>query len=86
MWFNGGPGGASIYLGFFGIGPYHTDDLKTLKPSQYAWTRNASLLMIDNPAGVGYSYAKREIDFKHSDYSYQNDALIFMKQFYKYWP
>lgn len=44
------------------------------------------MLIIDNPAGVGYSYAKRDIDFKNTDYQYQSDILIFMKQFYKYWP
>lgn len=86
VWFNGGPGGTSINCFFRGIGPIDTDDMITFRSSQYAWTRNASILMIDNPAGVGYSYAKRDIDFNQNDYSQQRDALNFMMQFYKHWP
>ena len=41
------------------------------------------MLFIDNPAGVGYSYAPWEIDNFHNDYSFSRDALSFMKQFYK---
>ncbi len=72
VWFNGGPGGPSIPIGLLGgVGPFAAIDLNTVVPWKYSWTRNASLLFIDNPAGVGYSYANRDIDIKHSDYSYQ---------------
>ena len=40
------------------------------------------MLFIDNPAGVGYSYAQRTIDDFHNDFSFSSDALSFMKQFY----
>ncbi len=71
VWFNGGPGAASFHLAFAGIGPYMTLDMKTLIPWKHTWTREANILMIDNPAGVGFSFAKRDIDYKTTEYSYQ---------------
>lgn len=43
-------------------------------------------MLIDNPAGTGYSYAKREVDLVHNDYSFSLDAINFMEQFFKDWP
>ena len=69
--FNGGPGGASTFLAFTLIGPYTINGpTKDLVDFPVTWARNASLLFIDNPAGVGFSYAKREVDMMHNDISY----------------
>jgi carboxypeptidase C (cathepsin A) len=88
VYFNGGPGSASIYIGFLGISPFivHGEINTPLIPWNNSWCRNASVLMIDNPAGVGFSYAKRDIDLVHSDSSYTNDIIIFIKKFYTFWP
>ena len=85
--FNGGPGGASTFLPFTLIGPYTITSLsKNLSDFTSTWARNASLLFIDNPAGVGFSYAKRDVDYNTNDDSNNNDLLNFMFQFYSYWP
>jgi cathepsin A (carboxypeptidase C) len=56
--FNGGPGGSSTFLAFSQIGPYTiTGASKNLSDFPVTWARNASLLLIDNPAGAGFSYA-----------------------------
>ena len=61
--FNGGPGGASLGMNFFAMGPYVSDGTSNLFPfSEYTWAKNASLLFVDNPAGVGFSYAERIFD------------------------
>ena len=63
MIFNGGPGGSATFMPFTLIGPYTiTGPSYELSEFPLNWARNASLLFIDNPAGVGFSYARRDID------------------------
>ena len=58
--FNGGPGGASSFMPFRNVGPYApVNNSNELTKFNLSWSRNASLLFIDNPSGVGFSYAKR---------------------------
>jgi carboxypeptidase C (cathepsin A) len=42
--------------------------------------------LIDNPAGIGYSFGKRAEDTSANDDSNGEDALKFMLQFYKDFP
>ena len=86
VWFSGGPGGASTVELFTGIGPYVFLDNNTIFKSEYSWAKKANLLLIDNPAGVGYSWAKREIDYAQNDYQFSLDAISFMTQFFNDWP
>ena len=63
IYFNGGPGGASIFLNFAIMGPYVSrDGYSNLTEWDFSWNRRANLLLIDNPAGVGYSYAEKSKD------------------------
>ena len=57
VWFNGGPGCSSI-LGFTQEhGPYVMDDgTTTFRYNEYTWNKEANMLYIEAPAGVGYSY------------------------------
>jgi carboxypeptidase C (cathepsin A) len=69
------------------MGPYVSDGTSNLFPfSEYTWAKNASLLFLDNPAGVGYSYAERNFDSVNNDHSFRRDILSFVKQFYSFWP
>jgi len=60
IWFNGGPGCSSL-LGFFQengpntVDPEHTP---THQENEYSWNKNANMLYIESPAGVGYSIWK----------------------------
>ena len=53
------------------IGPYLCPDLSDYKLIDYedTWAKNASLIFIDNPVGVGFSYAERDVDKINNDYS-----------------
>jgi carboxypeptidase C (cathepsin A) len=43
-------------------------------------------MFIDNPAGVGFSYAAGEEDTYNNDMSDSADLYQMMQEFYKYWP
>ena len=62
IWTNGGPGCSSL-LGFATEnGPYQMlDNTTTFVENPYSWNKNASVLYIEHPAGVGYSYCNSSI-------------------------
>jgi cathepsin A (carboxypeptidase C) len=73
--FNGGPGGPSTFLAFQLSQFTATSFSKTLTDFPDTWSRNASLLFIDNPAGVGFSYAERDVDWAVNDDANNRDLL-----------
>ncbi len=40
------------------------------------------MLLIDNPAGAGYSTVKRDVELINNDASFAKDSLKFMQKFY----
>ena len=56
VWFNGGPGCSSV-LGFAQEhGPYVMEDgADAFTENEYSWNKEANMLYIESPAGVGYS-------------------------------
>lgn len=81
IYMNGGPGGASIFLTFAGLGPVIIGQLigeTGFARNNNSWCRNSSLLFIDNPAGVGFSYGVRDVDTSANDQSNAKDMLNFM--------
>ena len=62
FWFQGGPGGSSLYGMLFEMGPFYIknkgDDHATLRPN--SWNNNANMVFIDHPIGVGFSVGKDE--------------------------
>jgi carboxypeptidase C (cathepsin A) len=70
IWFNGGPGCSSLSDFFMLSGPYIFDDGETvIKPNPWPWNLRANMLYIENPAGVGYSWALNPEDLLHNDIS-----------------
>ncbi|KAK2589401.1 hypothetical protein QQS21_012924, partial [Conoideocrella luteorostrata] len=56
IWMNGGPGGSSMMGLFNEMGPCWLDVKTDLpSPNKWAWNNNASVLFLDQPAGVGFS-------------------------------
>lgn len=57
VWFNGGPGCSSM-LGFLQEhGPFKMEDEDTkFQKNDWSWNKEANMLYIESPAGVGYSY------------------------------
>uniref|UniRef100_A0A1D1XKV6 Serine carboxypeptidase-like 40 n=1 Tax=Anthurium amnicola TaxID=1678845 RepID=A0A1D1XKV6_9ARAE len=59
LWINGGPGCSSVGAGaFLQHGPFFVnDDGKTLRSNPYAWTNVSSIIYLDTPVNVGFSYS-----------------------------
>jgi cathepsin A (carboxypeptidase C) len=58
LWLNGGPGSSSILGMLQEQGPLLINATGGLMRNPYAWTKQANLLILESPAGVGYSYCE----------------------------
>ncbi|CAK4619678.1 hypothetical protein LEN26_008958 [Aphanomyces euteiches] len=57
LWLEGGPGSSSTWAMLNVNGPCKiADDLSGTLPNPYSWTNNASVIWLDQPTGVGFSY------------------------------
>lgn len=86
LWLNGGPG-ASSQLGFYDeLGPFGIG--KDLKPAPRAvsWNRDAHLLAIDNPIGVGYSYTASKERMATNQTTVGADLYEAISQFFELFP
>ncbi|WP_058499300.1 S10 family peptidase [Legionella gratiana] len=72
LWLNGGPGASSLYGFFMENGPYEINSADKLQERIYSWTQVADYLIIDQPAGVGYSYG---LSSNYADESQAMDQL-----------
>ncbi|XP_059177645.1 probable serine carboxypeptidase CPVL [Physella acuta] len=71
---------------FYENGPMRLTD-KWYERSNISWTETMSMLYIDNPVGVGYSYSDSGIAGYRTDQDgYSKDLYEFIEQFYLLFP
>ncbi|XP_031126062.1 serine carboxypeptidase-like 18 [Ipomoea triloba] len=64
LWLAGGPGCSGLSSLLYEIGPLRinyansTGDIPALELNQYAWTKVANIIFLDQPVGTGFSYDK----------------------------
>ncbi|KAJ3517824.1 hypothetical protein NLJ89_g246 [Agrocybe chaxingu] len=58
FWTNGGPGCSSSLGLFMELGPCRISDANGTKFHPESWNNNANIFFIDQPVGVGFSYAE----------------------------
>jgi len=87
IWFNGGPGCSSL-LGYFQEhGPYVIEDNTTaLIENPYPWNKEANMLYLESPAGVGFSVNTNESAPAFSDMSQSIDAFAALEVWYAGFP
>ncbi|NP_001150027.2 uncharacterized protein LOC100272373 [Zea mays] len=57
LWLNGGPGCSSVGVGAFSEnGPFRPSG-NALTRNEYSWNKEANMLYLESPAGVGFSYS-----------------------------
>ncbi|KAK3018721.1 hypothetical protein RJ639_003916 [Escallonia herrerae] len=88
LWLNGGPGCSSVAYGASEeVGPFRVrPDGKTLTLSPYSWNKEANLLFLDSPAGVGFSYSNTSADQITGDKRTAQDAYTFLTNWFKRFP
>lgn len=81
LWLNGGPGCSSL-LGFFEeTGPFYVKKDLTLGINKYSWNREANMVFLESPHGVGFSKSAQPL--KYSDNNTAIDSLNFLLEFFK---
>ncbi|CAL5007793.1 unnamed protein product [Urochloa decumbens] len=89
LWLNGGPGCSSIGYGEAEeLGPFLVQKGKPeLKWNNYSWNREANLMFLESPVGVGFSYTNTIDDlFELGDEITADDAYVFLLNWFKRFP
>ena len=62
LWLNGGPGCSSLTGLFLELGPSSIDENLKLHANPYSWNSNASVIFLDQPVNVGFSYSSGSVN------------------------
>ena len=83
LWLNGGPGCSSLTGLFFELGPSSIN--ANLKPefNPYSWNNNASVIFLDQPVNVGFSYSSQSVT---NTVAAGKDVYAFLELFFKQFP
>eukprot|EP00043_Microstomoeca_roanoka_P001212 m.31543 g.31543 ORF g.31543 m.31543 type:complete len:460 (+) comp10694_c0_seq1:946-2325(+) len=92
FWFNGGPGCSSLDGFFYELGPLHI--VEPIKDPQapelylnpYRWSKNATVVFLEAPAGVGFSYADTPAGLVTNDTQTAEDNYAALVAFFKAYP
>ncbi|KAL3508207.1 hypothetical protein ACH5RR_033589 [Cinchona calisaya] len=89
LWLNGGPGCSSIGYGAAAeLGPLRVAKNGTgLDFNKYSWSKEANLLFVESPIGVGFSYTNTSSDLtKLNDQFAAEDAYSFLVNWLERFP
>lgn len=83
LWLNGGPGCSSLTGLFLELGPSRIDEDLNLVYNPYSWNRNASVIFLDQPVNVGYSYSSSSVS---NTVAASKDVYALLTLFFKQFP
>lgn len=89
LWLNGGPGCSSIGYGAAAeLGPLRVgENGSTLHYNMYSWNKEANLLFLESPIGVGFSYTNTSSDLTQVDDAFvAEDAYGFLANWLERFP
>ncbi|KAM3707971.1 hypothetical protein ACJW31_02G064400 [Castanea mollissima] len=89
LWLNGGPGCSSVGYGAAAeLGPLRVNKNGVgLHFNKYAWNKEANLLFVESPVGVGFSYTNTSSDFTKLDDGFvAEDAYNFLVNWLQRFP
>ena len=83
LWLNGGPGCSSLTGLFLELGPSRINENLDLVFNPYSWNRNASVIFLDQPVNVGYSYSSSSVS---NTVAAGKDVYALLTLFFKQFP
>jgi cathepsin A (carboxypeptidase C) len=83
LWLNGGPGCSSLTGLFFELGPSSIGEDVKPKYNPYSWNSNASVIFLDQPVNVGYSYSSSSVT---DTVAAGKDVYAFLELFFQQFP
>lgn len=86
LWLNGGPGCSSATGMLFEIGPSMLQPNGSLVPNMYSWNNNATVIFLDQPVNVGYSYSGANDTSVNTSFLAGEDIYSFLSLFFRGFP
>ncbi|KAL2213591.1 hypothetical protein CC79DRAFT_1316379 [Sarocladium strictum] len=83
LWLNGGPGCSSLTGLFFELGPATINKKGEVVQNPWSWNRNASVIFLDQPVNVGYSYSSQSVS---DTWSAGKDVYALLTLFFEEFP
>ncbi|CAI6336565.1 unnamed protein product [Periconia digitata] len=83
LWLNGGPGCSSLMGLFMELGPGAITKDGKVKYNDFSWNANASVIFIDQPVNVGYSYSGGSVS---NTVAAGKDIYALLTLFFKQFP
>jgi len=83
LWLNGGPGSSSLLGMFYENGPYRINQDLTIQDAAYSWNENAHMLYVDQPVGVGFSYATNSAQIDRDEQQVAADMVEALRDFFE---
>ncbi|CAA2995189.1 serine carboxypeptidase-like 45 isoform X1 [Olea europaea var. sylvestris] len=87
LWLNGGPGCSSLGVGAFSEnGPFRPSG-NVLVRNEYSWNREANVLYLESPIGVGFSYSTDSSTYEGvNDKITARDNMVFLQKWFLKFP
>ena len=83
LWLNGGPGCSSLTGLFLELGPSSIDENLKVHYNPYSWNANASVIFLDQPVNVGFSYSGGSVS---NTAAAGKDVYALLTLFFKQFP
>ena len=83
LWLNGGPGCSSLTGLFMELGPSFVNEKRELTYNPSSWNANASVIFLDQPVNVGYSYSGSSVS---NSIAAGKDVYALLTLFFKQFP
>ncbi|OQO05882.1 Carboxypeptidase Y A [Cryoendolithus antarcticus] len=83
LWLNGGPGCSSLTGLFMELGPSSITKKGEVKYNPQSWNANASVIFLDQPVNVGYSYSGSSVS---NTIAAGKDVYALLTLFFKQFP
>ncbi|GLD92814.1 hypothetical protein PINS_up001393 [Pythium insidiosum] len=81
LWLSGAPGTSGLTSMLTENGPCSITDDLTTKPNPYSWTNEANVVWLDQPTGVGFSYASRPEESENDKQNVGANVYWFLQGF-----